>query len=311
MGQFHAFLHRQQCGLITCLSWKTKPAASDERVLHSFPSPAVVVALVELVLGDQLVQLWVAGLLRYAAGDPLLDPLQYHISVVTPGHGRTFYPQQDVVVRCSAGLVLLVEVVGHLPKYLSFQNDRVEEVVKLLREFARHRDGVLCAQPPRGIAATHIVHLPQVGGYVEAVVLCTAEGEKESGGPVLPHHAEYVTATQEPILVGATLVLKHSGQICLDFFLVLGHPVHKVLDRHRVPSCALEHVVHTTCQFPHLLLPEEKEDVLVFLAETPVLVHETRLHELTGSDVLATRVRLAALSGGEQCGETEHIHPGT
>ena len=41
--------------------------------------------------------------------------------------------------------------------------------------------------------------------------------------------------------------------------------------------------------------------------ETPVLVHETRLHELTGSDVLATRVRLATLSGGEQCGETEHV----
>ena len=167
VGQFHAFLHSQQCGLVTLLSWKTKPAASDERVLHSFPSPAVVVALVELVLGDQLVQLWVAGLLRYAAGDPLLDPLQYHISVVTPGHGGTFYPQQDVVVRCSAGLVLLlVEVVGHLSKYLTFQNNRVEEVVKLLREFARHRDGVLCAQPPRGIATIHIVHLPQVGGYV-------------------------------------------------------------------------------------------------------------------------------------------------
>ena len=106
--------------------------------------------------------------------------------------------------------------------------------------------------------------------------------------------------TQEPILVGAMHILKHGGQICLDFFLVLGHPVHKVLDRHRVPSCALEHVVHATCQF----LPEEKEDVLVFLAETPVLVHETRLHELTGSDVLAMRVRLTALSGGEQCGET-------
>ena len=164
----------------------------------------------------------------------------------------------------------------------------------------RDRDGVLCAQPLRGIAATHIVHLPQVGGYVEAVVLGTAEGEKESGTP---------SPCRVPILVGATHVLKHGGQICLNFFLVFGHPVHKVLDRHRVPSCALEHVVHTTCQFPHLLLPEEKEDVLVFFAETPVLVHETRLHELTGSDVLATRVRLAALSGGEQCGET--AHPGT
>ena len=43
-----------------------------QRVMNvSFPSPAVVVAL---VLGDQLVQLKVAGLLRYAAGDPLLDP---------------------------------------------------------------------------------------------------------------------------------------------------------------------------------------------------------------------------------------------
>ena len=125
------------CGTVLCVPPRTalvetKPAASDERVLHSFPSPAVVVALVELVLGDQLVQLWV---LRYAAVDPLLDPLQYHISVVTPGHEGTFYPQQDAVVRCSAGLVLLlVEVVGHLPKDLTFENDRVEEVVKLLRD---------------------------------------------------------------------------------------------------------------------------------------------------------------------------------
>ena len=47
----------------------------QRRGLHSFPSPAVVVALVELVLCEELVHLWVAGLLRYAASDPLLDPL--------------------------------------------------------------------------------------------------------------------------------------------------------------------------------------------------------------------------------------------
>ena len=38
-------------------------------------------------------------------------------------------------------------------------------------------------------------------------------------------------------------------------------------------TCALEHVVHATCKLQHLLLPEEIEDVLVMLAETPVLVH--------------------------------------
>ena len=74
VGQLHALVHREQSCSFTCLSGKPKSAMSEERVLHPFLSLAILVALVVLVFGDQLVQLWVAGLLRDTAGDSLLDP---------------------------------------------------------------------------------------------------------------------------------------------------------------------------------------------------------------------------------------------
>ena len=74
MGQLHALVHREQSCTFTCLSGKLKSATSDEHVLHPFPLLAILVALVVVVIGDQLVELWVAGVLGDAAGDSLLDP---------------------------------------------------------------------------------------------------------------------------------------------------------------------------------------------------------------------------------------------
>ena len=70
----------------------------DESATDFLLSMTVVVALVVLVFCDQLVQFWVAVLVGDTAGDPLLDPLQYHIVVVFAGHRSTVYPQEDVVV---------------------------------------------------------------------------------------------------------------------------------------------------------------------------------------------------------------------
>ena len=84
-----------------------------------------------LVSGDQLVQLWVGGLIGNVAGDPFLDPLQYHVIVILPCHGSTIYPQENVVVCCSPGLaVLLEEVVGNSTQCFSIQNHGLEEVVE-------------------------------------------------------------------------------------------------------------------------------------------------------------------------------------
>jgi hypothetical protein len=55
---------------------------------------AVVVALVVLILGDQLLVAW--------DDDPLL---QYYV-VIFASYGGTFYPQDDMVVWCSPGVVL-------------------------------------------------------------------------------------------------------------------------------------------------------------------------------------------------------------
>ena len=55
---------------------------------------------------------------------------------------------------------------------------------------------------------------------------------------------------------------------------ILGHTVNELPHRDRMLTCALEHVVYATCKLPHVVLPEVIEDVLVFLMETPVLVHE-------------------------------------
>ena len=86
---------------------------SDESATYFILATTVFVVFVILGFGDQLVQPWVAGLVGNAVGYPFLDPLQYHIIVILPCHGDTIYPQEDVVVWCSPGLVLLEKVVGN------------------------------------------------------------------------------------------------------------------------------------------------------------------------------------------------------
>ena len=109
--KLHALLHRQQICTFLCLSGEPKPTTSDESATYFLLATTVVVAFVILVSGDQVVQLWVGGLVGNVAGDPFLDPLQYHVIIILPSHGGTIYPQEDVVVWCSPGLVLLLEKV--------------------------------------------------------------------------------------------------------------------------------------------------------------------------------------------------------
>ena len=106
---------------------------------------------------------------------------------------------------------------------------------------------------------------------------------------------------------GAAHVLKHCGQSFLDGFVILSHAVNKVPDWKWVLPHALEQVVDATSELSHLLQPEEIKDVLVFLAETPVLVHETGLHKLSGSDVLLSRMRLAKPTCRKLCRKAQHI----
>ena len=120
---------------LVCLG-NPKPTVSDENATYFLLARTVVVILVS---GDQLVQPWVGGLVGNAAGDPFLDPLQYHIVIILPCHGGTIYPQENVVVWCSPGLVLFIEeVVGNSTQCFSIQNHSSEEVVKFLRKFPQH-----------------------------------------------------------------------------------------------------------------------------------------------------------------------------
>ena len=122
MRKLHALLHRQQICTFSCLSGKPKPTTSDESATYFLLATTVVVAFVILVFGDQLVQPWVGGLVGNAAGDPFLDPLQYHIIVILPCHGGTIYPQEDVAVWCSPGVVLLLEeVMGNSTQCFPFR----------------------------------------------------------------------------------------------------------------------------------------------------------------------------------------------
>ena len=135
--KLHALLHRQQICTFSCLSGEPKPT-NDESATYFLLATTAVVAFVILVFGDQLVQPWVGGggLVGNAAGDPFLDPLQYHIIVILPCHGGIFYSQEDVVVWCSPGLVLLLEeVVGNSTQCFSIQDRSSEEVVEFLRKF--------------------------------------------------------------------------------------------------------------------------------------------------------------------------------
>ena len=67
---------------------------------------------------------------------------------------------------------------SYLAQDSTFENYKVEEIVKCLWEFSGHRDGILCTQLPNWVAVTHIVHFPKAGGHFKPVVLCTAEGEE-------------------------------------------------------------------------------------------------------------------------------------
>ena len=131
------------------------------------PPTTVVVALVVLVFCDQFVQFWVTGLIGDTTGDPFLDPLQYHIVVVFTGHRGTIDPQEDVVVWCSPGLVLLFEeVVSNTTQCFAVEDHNPEEIMKFLGTFPGHRDWVLCAQHSNWIAVAHIIHLSEIGCYL-------------------------------------------------------------------------------------------------------------------------------------------------
>ena len=133
MGQLHAFVHRQQCGCCTLLSWKSKPASRDENIPNLFFSLTITVALVVLICRDQLVQFGITVLLGDTAGDSGLNPLQYLVIAACSSHRSTIYPQEYVIVWCSTCLIFfLKEVVRNSTQYLSLYNDRLEEIVKFL-----------------------------------------------------------------------------------------------------------------------------------------------------------------------------------
>ena len=117
----------------TYLSWKPKSATSDECVFHPFPLLAILVALVVLVIGDQLVQFWVTSLLKDAAGNSLLITVVPHHHYLCQQLGHHLSPG-----RCGSAVQLLSDTPScssEQPCHLSsstFQNDKVEEIVKLL-----------------------------------------------------------------------------------------------------------------------------------------------------------------------------------
>jgi hypothetical protein len=71
-----------------------------------FPSLAIPTALVALVLIYQLMQFWIAVFIWNAARDSLLNPLQNLFRFILANSWSTIYPQYDVVVWCSPGLIL-------------------------------------------------------------------------------------------------------------------------------------------------------------------------------------------------------------
>ena len=157
-----------------------------ESALNPFPPLTVIVALVVLVLCDQLILLGVAVFLSNTASDPLLNPLQYLAQE---------HPLSTAVCG-SVGLhgFLLEEVVSYRTKFLPFEEHSLKEV---LGKFFGHRDWVLCAQFPDWITVTYIIDL---GGYVEAVILGTAESKKKGGRPILSNHALNLTVALKPVL---------------------------------------------------------------------------------------------------------------
>ena len=110
---FEALVHRSQSGTFTRLMWKTKPTVGDVSTLDLFPSLAIPTTLVVLVLCDQPMKLWISVFIWNAARSSVLNQPQSLFRFVNTCYWCIFYPEEDVVVWCSSGLILLVKVVGH------------------------------------------------------------------------------------------------------------------------------------------------------------------------------------------------------
>ena len=60
-----------------------------------------------------------------------------------------------------------------------------------------------------------------------------------------------------------------------------GQSVHELTHRLCMLLCTLEHTLHTCCNFTHLLLSWEIEDVLIIFAESPILIQQVRFGKFT------------------------------
>ena len=159
LWRFEAIIRKSQSGSFTCGRWNAKPAVGNESACH-FSLLTIPATLVVMVRGDQLVQFRVSVLVRNATCDPSLNPLHHQLSLIFACNWSTFYPQYDVIVRCSVGLIL--EVVSYWTEYLPFQNDSLKEIIKFLWEYLWHWDRVFRAMLACWVAVHYIVDFPEV-----------------------------------------------------------------------------------------------------------------------------------------------------
>ena len=73
------------------------------------------------------------------------------------------------------------------------------------------------------------------------------------------HNAVNFASAQIPVLLRAPHIRKHSGQIGFYILIRGRQSVHKFTHWQCMPPCTLHEVVHTGCQFTHLLLPQQKK----------------------------------------------------
>ena len=119
---FEAFLYWVKLGTRTRFSRKVKFAGGDKQIFTfrklSFAF-TVIAALVHLMPGDRAVEFRIGFLVWYVTGDPILNPCEYLFGWVMTDDGHTFYPQQNMIMRCTTSLILVLPVMtGHLTKHL-------------------------------------------------------------------------------------------------------------------------------------------------------------------------------------------------
>ena len=85
-----------------------------------------------LVFIHQMMLFWISAFLWYVAGDSLLNPPQNHLGIILADNWSTIYPQYYVIVWCSPGLILLVEVVTDLAQNLTLKDHCLKEIVEFL-----------------------------------------------------------------------------------------------------------------------------------------------------------------------------------